>query len=67
MGPAFGSQPWNKGALTVAEVGSFRLAFTDGSTGTFAYRLTIGDPAVVIERTEPITRQVFQEPGTVCR
>jgi uncharacterized delta-60 repeat protein len=66
-GPSYRSESWNAAALAATDVGSFRIAFTDGNSGVFSYRLTLGSPAVTVERSTPITRLVFQEPGTVCR
>jgi hypothetical protein len=45
----------------VAVVGSATLTFTDGNTATFAY--TVDGTS----QTKTITRQVLQNPGTVCQ
>ena len=44
-----------------------RLNFADGNNATFAYTMTIGNPASSVSRFKPLTRLVFRAPGTICR
>ena len=48
-------------------VGTATLTFADGNNATFAYTITLGTPPVAVTQTKPITRQIFQPPGTVCQ
>ena len=59
-GPAFNANPWSPAAVTITQVGTVTLAFTDGNSATFAYTVN------GISQTKPITRLVFRPPGTVC-
>ena len=59
-GPAFSATPWNPAGVTSTQVGSVTLTFADGNHATFAYTVN------ALSQTKQITRQVFQEPGTVC-
>ena len=45
----------------VAIVGSATFTFTDGNTATFNYTVD------GVTQTKTITRQVLQNPGTVCQ
>ena len=64
-GPPFSATPFPPlgapGGPVVAVVGSATLTFTDGNTATFAYTVD------GISQTKTITRQVLQNPGTVCQ
>ncbi len=59
-GPAFSANPWSPAAVTITQVGTVALTFTDGNSATFAYTVN------GISQAKPITRQVFRPPGTVC-
>jgi len=60
-GPAFNSQPFTPiGAGNVANVGTMRLVFSDGNTGTLSY--TYNGTTV----SKAITRQVFSSPAPAC-
>jgi hypothetical protein len=60
-GPPFGSVPFDPKAVTVTEVGTLQLAFTDGLNGTMSYTLD------GVTQSKAITRQVFSPPGTICQ
>jgi hypothetical protein len=57
-GPAFNTLPFD--GVTVATVGTMRLRFTDGNTGTLTYTYN-GAPV-----TKNIQRQVFSSPVSTC-
>ena len=57
-GPAFNASPWT--AIHLNSVGTMRLTFTDGNTGTLTY--TVG--AVQVQKT--IQRQVFAALRAQC-
>ncbi len=60
-GPSFDANPFTPiGAANVAAVGTMRLAFSDGNTGTLTY--TYNGATV----TKSITRQVFSSPVSAC-
>ena len=56
-GPAF----WNPAKVTTTPVGTATFSFSDSGNGTFAYALD------GISQSQPITRQVFSAPATVCK
>jgi lysyl endopeptidase len=56
-GPAFNAQPW--GTFDLLQVGTMRLRFSNGETGTLEYT------AYGITVTKTITRQVFTTPPNV--
>jgi hypothetical protein len=58
-GPAFNALPWS--AISLAEVGTMTLAFTDGERGTLTYTFN-GTPV-----SKSITRYVFAAGVPVCR
>jgi hypothetical protein len=60
-GPAFNAVPFNPASVVPTDVGTATLTFTDGNTGTFAYTVN------GVSQAKAITRQVFQNPGTVCQ
>ena len=60
-GPGFATLPWDPATVTVTPVGSATLAFTGPSAGTFSYVVD------GVSGIEPITRQLFGSPQTVCR
>jgi hypothetical protein len=60
-GPAWNAVPFDSSKVLATPVGTATLAFADGDSGTFSY--SIGG----VSQSKPITRQVFNPPGTVCR
>ena len=60
-GPAFNAVPFDPAAVTRTSVGTASLTFADGNSGVFAYSVN------GVTQTKSITRQVFRNPGTVCR
>ena len=60
-GPPFDAVPFNPAQVALTAVGSATLTFADGNNATFAYS------AFGVSQSKPITREVFQSPGTVCR
>ncbi|MBK6981214.1 MAG: hypothetical protein IPH30_06765 [Betaproteobacteria bacterium] len=59
-GPAFNAVPFSPSAVTVTQVGTGTLAFTDGNNGTFTYNVN------GVSQSKPITRQVFANPVSIC-
>lgn len=64
-GPPFNATPFPPlgmpGGPVVAIAGSATFTFTDGNTATFAYTVD------GVSQVKTITRQVLQNPGTVCQ
>jgi len=60
-GPAFNAVPFNPMNVVVTAVGMVTFTFADGNNATFAY--TVNGAAQV----KAITREVFENPGTVCQ
>ena len=60
-GPAFNASPWDRNQVTVTQVGSATLTFSNANNGTFSYTVD------GVSQSKPITRQVFANPVTVCR
>jgi len=60
-GPAFNTVPWTPTTVTHATVGTMRVAFSDGITGTLTYSV---DGTQVVK---PIQRQVFGTAPSVCQ
>ncbi|HET6318123.1 MAG TPA: hypothetical protein VFG86_16840, partial [Chloroflexota bacterium] len=58
-GPAFNASPWSSAVAT--EVGTMRLAFANGVSGTLTYTFN----GVTV--TKPIQRQVFGTQPTLCQ
>ncbi|MBK7658590.1 MAG: hypothetical protein IPJ28_05325 [Betaproteobacteria bacterium] len=56
-GPAFGANPWSPTGVTLAAVGTMRIAFTNADNATLTYTL---DGVAV---TKNIERQRFASPG----
>jgi hypothetical protein len=48
-------------------VGDASFSFSDGNSGTFAYNVDLGDGIERDNQSQPITRQVFAAPGTICQ
>ena len=60
-GPPFNAAPFTPiGAADITDVGSMRISFTNGNTGTLTYNYN-GAPV-----TKSITRQVFSTPQSAC-
>jgi len=66
-GPAFSAIPFDPLKVVRKPVGNLTLTFGDGDNATFAYTVTLGNPAVSVTQTKQLTRLVFRAPGTVCR
>jgi len=60
-GPAFNALPFDPANVTRTPVGTATFTFTDGDHATFAYTLD------GVSQSKAIVREVFVEPGTVCR
>lgn len=60
-GPPFDTIPFDPARVTATPAGPASLTFTDGNAGTFAWSVD------GITGRIPITRQIFQSPGTVCQ
>jgi len=60
-GPAFSSVPFDPAKVTATAVGTATFTFSDGNDATFAYTVN------GVSQAKAITREVFQNPGTVCQ
>ena len=60
-GPPFNSVPFDPARVAAAEVGTAELAFSNGNAGTFTWTMN------GVTRAIPITRQIFEAPGTICQ
>ena len=60
-GPPFNAVPFNPAAVARIPVGDARFTFANGNSATFAYTVN------GVSQVKTITREVFREPGTVCR
>ncbi len=60
-GPAFSSVPFNPANVVKTPVGTASFTFANGNSATFAYT------AFGVSQSKVITREIFQEPGTVCQ
>lgn len=60
-GPAFGANPWSPAGVTLAAVGTMRIAFTGADNATLDYTL---DGIAVAKNIE---RQRFASPATTCK
>jgi hypothetical protein len=60
-GPAFSAVPFDPAQVIATAVGTASLTFTNGNAATFSWTF---DNA---SRETPITRQIFQTPGTTCQ
>ena len=60
-GPAFNALPFDPSRVTATPVGTATLTFANGNAASFAYTVN------GISQVKTITRQVFRNPGTVCR
>ncbi len=59
-GPAFNAVPFNPSLVTVTQVGTGTLAFTDADNGTFTYNVN------GVSQSKPITRLVYATPVSTC-
>jgi hypothetical protein len=59
-GPSFDANPWDPTKVGRTPVGNATFTFSDIGNGTFAYTVN------GVSRSEPITRQVYASPATVC-
>jgi hypothetical protein len=64
-GPAFNAIPFDPANVTTTPVGTVRLTFANGNTGSFSYAVATAGGSVT--QAKSITRQVFRAPGTVCQ
>jgi hypothetical protein len=60
-GPAFDAVPFDPSKVTRTPVGTATFTFADGNHATFAYTVN------GVAQSKAIVREVFVEPGTVCR
>ena len=60
-GPAFGANPWSPAGVSLAAVGTMRIAFTNADNATLTYTL---DGIAVSKNIE---RQRFASPATTCK
>ena len=60
-GPAFNAVPFNPALVVAAAVGTATFTFSDGNNAIFAYTVN------GVSQSKAITREVFQNPGTVCQ
>jgi hypothetical protein len=60
-GPALDAQPWNTATVRAMPVGSISLTFSDAANGM----MTASVDGITV--TEPISREVFATPTSVCR
>jgi hypothetical protein len=61
VGPPFNAVPFDPASVAASAVGTATFTFSDGNNASFAYTVN------GVSQVKPITRQVFQSPGTVCR
>ena len=54
-------------SVTRSPVGSMTVNFGDGNNATFAYTVTIGNPAFTVSRFKQLTRLIFRGQGAICR
>jgi hypothetical protein len=59
-GSPYFTQPWDSQDLAPIEVGTATFTFANGNSATFDY--TVND----VTRSKPITREIFNAPGTEC-
>ena len=59
-GPAFNTVPFVPAGVVATAVGTATFTFSDGNNASFAYTVN------GVSQVKPITREVFQNPGTVC-
>jgi len=64
-GPPFDSVPFDPAVVVETVVGDATLTFLDGNHAVFAYTVTLGGSTT--QQSKSITRQVFTDPGTVCK
>jgi len=60
-GPAFNALPFNPANVLPAAVGSATFTFIDGNAANFAYTVN------GVSQNKPITREIFNPPGTICQ
>jgi serine protease len=59
-GPAFNAVPFNPANVVATAIGTATFTFSDGNNASFAYTVN------GVSQTKAITREVLQNPGTVC-
>ena len=60
-GPPFNAVPFNPASVTGTVVGTATFTFSDGNDASFAYTVN------GVSQVKAISREVFQNPGTVCQ
>ncbi|MEO8674890.1 MAG: hypothetical protein ABI569_04875 [Casimicrobiaceae bacterium] len=60
-GPAFNAVPFDPKKVNSIPVGTATFSFSDGNNASFAYTVN------GVSQSKAITREVFQNPGTVCQ
>ncbi len=66
-GPAFSAAPFNPQNVAYTAVGTLTVAFANGNSASFAYTATLGSQRITVSGNKPITRLVFEAPGTLCQ
>lgn len=66
-GPPFDGGSFDPTLVVRTPVGDASFSFSDGNSGTFAYNVDLGDGIERDNQSQPITRQVFAAPGTICQ
>jgi len=61
IGPPFDAVPFRPADVVATSVGTAELAFSNGNAGTFTWTIDGVTSAI------PITRQIFESPGTTCQ
>lgn len=60
-GPSFAAVPFAASQVVATAVGTATVAFSDGNAGVFTYKVN------GVSGSKPITRQIFEAPGTICQ
>ena len=60
-GPAWSATPYDPRQVVRTAVGTASVTFANGNAGAFSYTVN------GVTQTKPITRYVYQPPGTVCQ
>jgi uncharacterized delta-60 repeat protein len=69
LGPVFNAVPRRASDVVYSDQGPFTLTFADGNNASFHFEFDWADYnyPIFVNRTQAITRQVFNSPGTTCR
>jgi hypothetical protein len=60
-GPSFAAVPFDPTQVVATAVGTATIAFSNGNAGVFSYTVN------GVSGSKPITRQIFEAPGTICQ